>query len=45
MGLSPGLLASMEETSMDTSQGVVVGRGGSMVEEYVLLSRAALVCP
>jgi hypothetical protein len=36
VGLSPGFLDSMEETSMETSQGVLSGRGGSMVEEYVL---------
>jgi hypothetical protein len=33
VGLSPGLLDNMEETSLDTSHGVLSGSGGSMVEE------------
>ena len=43
MGLSPGFLDSMEDTSMETSQGVLSGSGSSMVEVNVLLSREALV--
>ena len=40
--LSPGFLDSMADSSMETSQGVLSGRGGSMVEVNVLLSREAL---
>jgi hypothetical protein len=42
VGLSPGFLDNMEDSSMETSQGVLSGRGGSMVEVNVLLSREAL---
>ena len=42
VGLSPGFLDSMEDTSIETSQGVLSGSGGSMVEVNVLLSREAL---
>ena len=42
VGLSPGFLDSMEDTSLETSQGVLSGSGGSMVEVNVLLSREPL---
>ena len=42
VGLSPRFVDSMEDTSMAISQGVLSGRGGSMVEVNVLLSREAL---
>ena len=37
-----GFLDSMEDTSMEISWAVLSGRGGSMVEVNVLLTREAL---